>query len=75
MAEQVKRPNKKLPRLPIIRGLVVSVLMVRYETDYIVWSAVENHTDFLKCRKGDVTILFLGVQSFIIKAAFEKLVL
>ena len=58
MAEQVKHPNKKLPRLPIIQGLVVSILMVRYETDYIVWSAVKYHTEFLQCRKGDVTILF-----------------
>ena len=58
VVEQVKRPNKKLPRPPIIQGLVVSVLMVRYETDYIVWSAAEYHTDFLKSRKSDVTVLF-----------------
>ncbi len=33
VAEQEKRPNKKLPMLPTIRCLVVSVFMVRYEAD------------------------------------------
>ena len=31
---------------------------VGYQKLQDTWSAVKYHTDFLKCRKGDVTILF-----------------